>query len=194
MKTALIIVDVQNDFVTGSLATDPEQKIVPHMVEYVKTTGNDYDVVITTQDWHINPGDHWVAEGEEPDFAGTWPVHCAAETPGAALYPALEETLKEVPHIRVLKGQFEASYSGFDGKTEDGISIADFLVEKGVTTVDVMGIATDYCVKETAKDSVIQGFDTYVLADYVQGVDAEESENLLDTGFEEYGVRVKGRG
>lgn len=188
-KTALIIVDVQNDFVNGSLATDTEEVTAPKMARFVKDTGKDYDLVVTTQDWHIEPGDHWA---DDPDFVDSWPVHCAAETPGAELYPAMEDALRDVPHTRVFKGQYDASYSGFDGRTEDGKALADVLTQAGVGKVDVIGIATDYCVLQTAADAVKEGFSTAVLADYVQGVSAEKSAELLDGGFTDgYDVHVK---
>mgnify|MGYP000389079926 CR=1 FL=1 len=189
---ALVVVDVQNDFCPGgALATARGDEVAGKIAALIADggAGAGYSAVLATQDWHIEPGDHWA---DDPDFVDSWPVHCAAETPGAELYPAMEDALRDVPHTRVFKGQYDASYSGFDGRTEDGKALADVLTQAGVGKVDVIGIATDYCVLQTAADAVKEGFSTAVLADYVQGVSAEKSAELLDGGFTDgYDVHVK---
>lgn len=187
-KKALIIVDVQNDFVTGSLATDPEETTVLRMSDYVAARGSEYDLVVTTQDWHIDPGDHW---SETPDFNKSWPIHCAAETFGAELHSTMESALYTIPHVRTFKGQYLDSYSGFEGKDALDRTLADVLNSQNVGEVDIIGIATDHCVKETALDAKREGFVTNVLADYIKGVSVDESRKLLTNGFREAGITVK---
>lgn len=191
--TALIIVDMQNDFITGSLATDPENTLSPRLASYLNGMYDFYDVIVTTQDWHKDPGSHWAQEGQEPDFKDTWPVHCAADTHGAEIEEGLEamlETIEHTPVHRFYKGQYDASYSGFDGKDSKNKTLADYLHEHMVDNVEIVGIATDFCVKATAEDAVKNGFNTAVLRDFVQGVDPKTSEELLDHGFNSKNISV----
>ena len=172
MTRALIIVDVQNDFCEGgSMGVDGGAAVAASMTDLVATGG--YDHVVATRDWHRDPGTHWAAEGEAPNFDTTWPVHCAAETPGAAFHDALTVETDEIFN----KGEFAASYSGFDGAADsDGTPLADWLRSRNVVDVDVAGIATDYCVRATAIDAHAAGFQTRVLLEHCAGVAAETSE------------------
>ena len=175
MTKALIIVDVQNDFVEGgSLGVNGGKNVAAKIADHLNDA--DYDVIVTTQDWHIEPGDHWA---EEPNFTTTWPVHCAAETEGAEIVEVLKEALP-VDHVQVRKGQYEAAYSGFEGETVIGQETLEAVLKtNGVTEVDVVGIATDHCVKATAQDALNAGFDVTVLEDLVAGVDADASAEAL---------------
>lgn len=188
MTKALIIVDVQNDFVFGSLATDPQEKAVRKMSQYVSEHGHDYDLIVTTQDWHIDPGTHF---SDEPDFVSSWPVHCQAETAGARIHPLMEEALNRFSFVQIRKGEYFDAYSGFQGKDLNGTPLAEVLENHYICEIDVIGIATDYCVKETALDGVDNGFTTTVLREYVQGVNPEKSQELLDEGFEKEHINVK---
>jgi nicotinamidase/pyrazinamidase len=149
---ALIIVDVQNDFCEGgSLAVDGGADVARRI------SADGYDVVVATQDFHIDPGEHF----EE------WPVHCVAGSRGADLHPELDTTAVEAVFR---KGRDRAAYSGFEGATDDGTTLADHLRSRGVTDVDVVGIATDHCVRATALDAAGAGFTTRVLLDLCAGV------------------------
>ena len=177
-KTALIIVDVQNDFCEGgSMGVDGGAALAESLTELVGLVGADrWDYVVATRDWHVDPGSHWAAEGEEPDFVDTWPVHCRAESHGAAFHDAL--TLE--PDEIFSKGMTSASYSGFDGIAEDGGEpLADWLRARGVQSVDVAGIATDYCVRATALDAARAGFETTVLTDYCVGITPATTKSAL---------------
>lgn len=179
MKTALIIVDVQNDFCEGgSLAVNGGIAVSERIKNLVDKTK--YDVIIATRDWHINPGTHW-ADGE-PDYVDTWPVHCEAGTDGAELRPAIKEALAatQTPVYYVNKGQYEAAYSGFEGATEEGKTIPELLTKHNVYNVDVVGIATDHCVKATALHAIEAGYQTAVLTNYVAGVGEETSAAALE--------------
>lgn len=182
-RNALIIVDVQNDFVDGALATDENLEFTRRVSEWISVHKDAYDHVATTQDWHIDPGSHF----------DTWVVHCRAGEPGAEIRPEVLNALRGSDYSCFLKGQYSDGYSGFDGVLgSDGeTSLAEWLRENNVSEVQIVGIATDHCVRATAVDAVGEGFDTTVLREYVNGVDPEESSRLLDEGFESQGVDVR---
>lgn len=175
MTRALIIVDVQVDFCEGgSLAVAGGTALAERISEHVTRDGSAYAVIVATADWHVDPGDHW---SDEPDFVNSWPVHCEAGTPGAEFRPELAPALDRVEAV-FRKGQYAAAYSGFEGSTGlDGrqVGLADYLRERDVTAVDVVGIATDYCVRATALDARREGLDTTVLRDLTAGVAPETS-------------------
>ncbi len=181
MKRALIVTDVQNDFCEGgSLPVNGGARVASDIAEllHLWTTGApeapDYAHVVATKDHHIDPGDHW---SHEPDYADSWPVHCKVGTDGEAFHPNLDPQ----PFDAIfLKGEHEAAYSGFEGKTVNGVTLADWLRQHEVTDVDVCGIATDYCVRATALDAVREGFNTRLLSDLCAGVAPESSDAALD--------------
>jgi nicotinamidase/pyrazinamidase len=162
---ALVIVDVQNDFCEGgSLAVAGGAAVARAISARLADPGHGYQQVVATRDYHVDPGRHFAAE---PDFATTWPPHCRAGTPGADFHPDLDTT-----HVDEVfrKGAHAAAYSGFEGSSDDGQPLADWLRERGVTAVDVAGIATDYCVRATAADAAGAGFATRLLLDLTAGV------------------------
>jgi len=163
-QRALIIVDVQNDFCEGgSLAVDGGATVARSITELL-SGATDYAHVVATKDIHVDPGDHF---SDQPDFAESWPPHCVASTSGAEFHPALDTSTVEAVFT---KGQFSSAYSGFEGATEDGTALAGWLRAHRVDAVDVVGIATDYCVKETATDAAAAGFAVRVLLDLTAGV------------------------
>lgn len=150
-RTALIVVDVQNDFCPGgSLGTARGNEVAEHIGTLVT---DDYDYVVATMDWHIAPGSHFAPEGEEPNFTTTWPVHCVADSHGTQLHPAVAE-IKFDETFR--KGEYTAAYSGFEAASTSGTRLADWLNERDIAQVDVVGIATDYCVRATVLDACTQ--------------------------------------
>ena len=181
MHKALIIVDVQNDFCEGgSLAVEGGHAVAASITGLVglDRAGGRYDYVVASKDWHIDPGEHYAAPGTNPDFVTSWPVHCAAGTQGAAFSPRLQVALDEV----FLKGQYSNGYSSFEGVSgsSEDVGLRDWLAERGVEAVDVVGIATDYCVRATALDAAAAGFETAVLVDHCAGVTADTSEEALE--------------
>ena len=174
MCRALIIVDVQNDFCEGgSLAVAGGTAVAEGIGEHLRAHGQDYATVVATADWHVDPGEHW---SSDPDYRTSWPVHCEAGTAGSDFSPALAPALAHVQAV-FRKGEREAAYSGFEGVTEQHgrrSDLAGWLREREVREVDVVGIATDHCVRATALDAVREGFGTTVLLDLVAGV-AEDS-------------------
>ena len=173
MSRALIIVDVQNDFCEGgSLAVEGGAGVAAAISSVL--SGGGWDHVVATQDYHIDPGPHFSAH---PDFLDSWPAHCVVGTSGADFHPNLvTDRVEAVFH----KGEHKAAYSGFEGHTDSGEGLTDWLREREVTEVDVVGIATDHCVRATALDSVAAGFATTVLLDLTAGVAAATTSAALD--------------
>ncbi len=184
MARGVIVVDVQYDFVEGgSLAVTGGTRVAEAIAEHLEASRGRYDAVAFTQDWHIDPGEHFAAEGAAPDFTATWPHHCVAGTRGAEVHEALSGALAdpELSPVRFHKGEHTAAYSGFEGhRVDSDESLADWLRSRGVTEVDVVGLATDHCVRATALDAVAEGFDTTVLLDLCAGVAPESTAAALD--------------
>ncbi|PZQ89633.1 MAG: nicotinamidase [Leifsonia xyli] len=170
MARALLIIDVQNDFTEGgALGVDGGAAVAAGITSYLEAHPDRYDVVIASRDWHHGDGDnggHFATEAA-PDFVTSWPRHCVAETPGAAYHPALDVSLVDV-HVR--KGQGVPAYSIFEGTTDDGTPFPAELDRLGVTEVDVVGIATDHCVRASALDALAVGREVTVLSDLVAAV------------------------
>lgn len=179
--TALLVVDVQNDFVEGgSLGVTGGLDVASAISRHLDEHGDSYAAVIASRDWHdahSTNGGHFHAPGEEPDFATTWPVHCVSTGPGSDYAPGLD--LSRVTH-HVRKGLGEPAYSAFEGSTEDGATVASVLEEAGVTHVDVVGIATDYCVRATVLDARAAGLAVTLLPGLHAGVAEETSRAALE--------------
>lgn len=204
---ALLIVDVQNDFCEGgSLPVTGGAETAARITAFLDERAPEFDAVVATRDWHVDPGPHFSAVDAEPDYTETWPVHCVAGTAGAELHAELDT---EYLDAQFLKGRFDSAYSGFDGQlgspdlvrsgapegtagpfgataaaataVEEGApGLDDWLRQQGVNEVAVVGIATDHCVKATVLDAIDAGYDTMVYTDLVAGVDAERSEEALE--------------
>jgi nicotinamidase/pyrazinamidase len=190
MKRALIVVDLQNDFCEGgSLPVAGGAQIAHDVAEILHhwsmraPDAPDYAHVVATKDHHVDPGSHW---SEHPDFVESWPVHCQVGTDGEAFHPNLDPQ----PFDAIfLKGEHQAAYSGFEGRSTDGIGLTDWLRAHEVTDVDVCGIATDYCVRATALDAAANGFSTRILTELCVGVaPATTAAALVD--LTEAGVTV----
>jgi nicotinamidase/pyrazinamidase len=171
---ALIIVDVQNDFCEGgSLAVAGGAAVAGAISEHVASEPG-YGHVVATKDFHIDPGAHF---SDHPDYVASWPPHCVVGTPGAEFHPNLETGSLEAVFF---KGAHAAAYSGFEGADEAGTPLADWLRARGVDEVDVVGIATDYCVHATAADAARTGFATRVLLDLTAGVAPESTAKAIE--------------
>lgn len=181
MTRAAIVVDVQNDFCEGgSLGVAGGNSVAQRLAAYLPIAG--YDLVVATRDHHIDPGSHFSAT---PDYVDSWPPHCVAGTPGAELHPALAD----YPFDAVFdKGEYAAAYSGFEGSA-DGTTLADWLAAHDVAEVDVMGIATDYCVRATALDAAANGLATRVRVRLTAAVAPDRVDAVLEE-FAAAGVAV----
>jgi nicotinamidase/pyrazinamidase len=166
---ALVIVDFQNDFTPDGALAVPDGDAIAERVNELAASGR-FDLVVATRDWH--PPDH----GSFEDRGGPWPVHCVQGTEGAELHPGLDRSLV---HAVIDKGQDPGTegYSGFED-TE----LASLLREHGIDRVTIVGLATDYCVKNTALDALREGFEVTIDTGAVRGVDVEDgdSERALD--------------
>jgi len=179
MTRALFIIDVQNDFTEGgALAVDGGAAVAAGISELLARHADYYDAIVASRDWHDADNDNGghFAGPNEPDFVSTWPVHCVAGTPGAEYHPALTTDAISV-HIR--KGQGRPAYSIFEGTTDSGQRLTDLLTERGITDVDVVGLATDHCVRASATDALEHGQHVRILTDLIAGVAPEPSERAL---------------
>ncbi|MEE6257919.1 isochorismatase family protein [Plantactinospora sonchi] len=176
MSRALIIVDVQNDFCEGgSLAVAGGASVAAAISRLLDTEPGRWQHVVATKDHHIDPGAHF---SEQPDFVDSWPRHCVVGSDGAQFHPRLAtDRIEAVFH----KGEWQAAYSGFEGEAEGAEKLADWLRRHSVESVDVVGIATDHCVRATALDAVRAGFDTRVLLDLTAGVSPDTTRTALDS-------------
>ena len=182
MTTALLVLDVQNDFCEGgSLAVAGGSETAARISELLGRRL--YPLVVATRDWHVDPGDHFSAR---PDFAVSWPPHCVAGSDGAGFHPSLDTSHVDVV---VSKGAHAPAYSGFEGSDDDGRSLEEVLAAAGVDHVDLVGIATDYCVRATALDACRLGLDVRVLLDLCAGI-APETTAAAVADLEAAGVDV----
>ncbi|KQS60073.1 nicotinamidase [Geodermatophilus sp. Leaf369] len=187
MSRALIVVDVQNDFCEGgSLAVAGGAAVAAGITAHAGQglEAGQYAHVVGTRDHHVDPGAHF---SDTPDFLDSWPRHCVVGTDGVELHPALDRGLLQAVFD---KGEHVAAYSGFEGAA-DGTGLADWLRAHGVDAVDVVGIATDHCVRATALDAVGAGFATRVLLPLTVGV-AEASTEAALTQLAAAGVELSG--
>ncbi|ATL28076.1 isochorismatase family protein [Streptomyces formicae] len=169
MRRALIVVDVQNDFCEGgSLAVAGGADVAAAITELIGQAPAGYRHVVATRDHHVDPGAHF---SDHPDYVDSWPPHCVAGTEGVGFHPNFAPAVASGAIDTVFdKGAYSAAYSGFEGTDENGVSLADWLRERGITEVDVVGLATDHCVRATAVDAAREGFRTTVLLDLTAGV------------------------
>ncbi|MFF4869844.1 nicotinamidase [Streptomyces sp. NPDC090109] len=195
MHRALIVVDVQNDFCEGgSLAVRGGADVAAAITDLVgQTAGTSYRHVVATRDHHVDPGAHFAAPGEDPDYVTSWPVHCVAGTEGVGFHPNFAPAVASGAIDAVFdKGAYDAAYSGFEGRDENGLTLAEWLRERDVAEVDVVGIATDHCVRATALDAAREGFRTHVLLDLTAGVAEETTERALEE-LRAAGVELTGK-
>jgi nicotinamidase/pyrazinamidase len=171
---ALLVVDVQNDFCEGgSLGVAGGSDVAAAITAHARDHADRYAHVVGTLDHHVDPGTHF---SDDPDYVDSWPRHCEVGTPGAEPHAALDSSL-----VRAWfrKGAHAAAYSGFEGADADGTSLADWLRANDVSAVDVVGVATDHCVRATALDAVREGFTTTVLLDLTAGVARDTVDKAL---------------
>ena len=177
MSRALLIVDVQNDFTEGgALAVEGGDAVASGVSELLTAHAEDYAVIIASRDWHDADGDNGGHFSTTPDFVDSWPVHCVAGTEGAGYDPLLV-TDAITHHVR--KGQGVPAYSMFEGTAKDGSRVGEILAAHGVTDADVVGIATDHCVRASALDAIAHGVHVRIFTDLVAGVGVDSSEAAL---------------
>jgi len=168
MTRGLLIVDVQQDFTEGgALAVEGGNEVAARTAELLEMTTGFYPMVFASRDWHrpmpdLNGG-HFAAPGFDPDFLATWPVHCVQGTRGAEFHPELLPKLRERlgRFTEVLKGNGQPDYSAFQGRPSYGSldagldhGLAGELERRNIDALDVVGLATDYCVYQSTLDAL----------------------------------------
>lgn len=168
-KTALLVVDTQNDFCPGGALPAPTGLEAAERIAQLPK--DKYSLLVATEDWHIDPGNHYVI----------WPVHCKAGTHGAELAPPLQD----IEFDRIFrKGQYGNGYSGFVHP-----ELASYLRDNDVDTLDVVGIATEFCVRATVLNALAEGFKVRLLRDCIAPIDHEDGERAL-AEMEEAGAEL----
>jgi len=184
----LLVVDVQNDFCEGgALGVAGGTRVAAGIADFIASHASEYAVIVASRDWHDadnDNGGHFASQGEAPNFVTTWPVHCVAGSGGAEYHPNL--TLPDHT-LHVKKGQGVPSYSMFEGQSDDGRTVEEILHSAGVTEVDVVGIATDHCVRASALDARGAGFEVRVLNDLIAAV-SPDTERSARAEMTEAGV------
>lgn len=184
MTRGLLIVDVQNDFTEGgALGCEGGAMVATALTDYLARHAGDYALIVASRDWHdpdSDNGGHFATD-TEPDFVNTWPPHCISGTTGAEYHPNFDTSTVQ---IHVKKGMGEPAYSAFEGRTEEGATLLDTLRERGITHLDVTGIATDYCVRATVMDALREGFQVRVLTEFTAAVAHPNSalDDMRDSG------------
>jgi nicotinamidase/pyrazinamidase len=184
---ALLIVDVQNDFCSGgSLEVRDGDRIVPILNRYIERFTEAGMPILFTRDWHPARTAHFNSDG------GLWPPHCVQGSDGAEFHPGLQLGSHSVILSKGMAVD-EDSYSAFDAVDSRGLLLGEVLRQAGIQRIYIGGLATDYCVKQTALDGLKQGFQVVLLQDGVAGVNLqpEDSDRAIDE-MVEAGVRVEG--
>lgn len=182
MSKALLIVDVQEDFVEGgALAVAGGRRVASDVARHLQDSHQDYELIVASRDWHAPDSDNGGHFADDPDYRQTWPAHCVADTPGAEFAGELLPALEQYAHRHVLKGQGSPSYSAFEGVSADDstLTLAQMLAKKGITALDVVGIAIDHCVAASVQDALDLGLDVQVLLDMCVGVNPDACESAI---------------
>ena len=189
-RRALLVVDVQNDFCEGgSLAVAGGSRWPRLIATFVDAHGDDYATIAATADWHEDPGTHFA---DDPDFVDTWPPHCRVGTDGADFHPAVKPASPERGGLP--EGRFRAAYSGFEGHAPDpdtGTASGRLAGRPAIGAVDIVGIATDHCVRATAVDALRRGLGVRVHLHLTAGVCRRRPPETLDE-LRELGAELVG--
>lgn len=164
-----MIIDFQNDFTSGGALAVPDGDAIAPRVNELLDSG-EFDLIVATRDWH--PANH----GSFKEQGGPWPPHCVQGSPGAELHPALSRDKVDV----IVDAGYEPHLEGYSGFEQTELD--EVLRSRGVDEITVVGLATDYCVKETAADALRQGYSVAVDREGVRGIDVEsgDSERALE--------------
>jgi nicotinamidase/pyrazinamidase len=182
---ALLVIDVQNDFTEGgSLAVKGGNVTATAITAYARDHRDQYALIIASRDWHSPTGDNGGHFAAKPDWVSTWPPHCVQGTTGAAYNPAIETALIDV---QIYKGDGVPAYSAFEGLTPGGATLDSVLAKARVSHIDIVGIATDHCVRATALDGLQAGYEVTVFSNLCVGVSPDSSivaiREMADAGI-----------
>ncbi|TVR71412.1 MAG: nicotinamidase [Sphaerobacteraceae bacterium] len=172
IKRALLIVDVQHDFCPGgALPAEDGDAVVPVLNRTIEKFQAAGYPVVASRDWHPEQSAHF------QEWGGPWPPHCIQGTTGAEFHKDLELPADVVVITKGDDPEEDEGYSAFEGKTDDGKSLAETLHDEDIEEVFVGGLATDYCVRASALDAVKAGFRTHLIVDAVRGVDVNPGDS-----------------
>jgi len=181
MARALFVIDVQNDFCEGgALAVSGGAMVAKRISEYLEANAKNYELIVSSRDWHDGEGTnsgHFAPKGQEPNYVSTWPVHCVQKTNGAEYHPNLDTSKIQ---IEILKGQGSNGYSIFEGIDKNGTSIEEILKTNQIEEIDIVGLATDHCVRASALDAKAAGYKVRVVSSLTAGVSAASVEAAID--------------
>ncbi len=179
MRNALLVVDVQVDFVEGgSLGVKNGLQVAAMIARHVRHFKYEYQFVVASRDYHEDAPDHI---SDHPDYVNTWPPHCMVGTPGASFVPTIQNLVREkYIAVVVTKGRHAAAYSAFDGLDPRGHNLLDVLKENRIDHIDVCGIATDYCVRASALDARKNAFQVRVLVNLCAAVNEATGQQALE--------------
>lgn len=177
MTRALLVVDVQNDFTEGGvLGCEGGGAVAATITDFLRAHKGEYSVTVASRDWHDADSDNGGHFSDSPDFIDSWPPHCVAGTTGAEYHSAFDTSLIDV---HLLKGQGAPAYSAFEGVTRDGARLLEVLAAHDVDELDIVGIATDYCVRASALDASRSGLRVAIRANLCVGVDPVSSISAI---------------
>jgi nicotinamidase/pyrazinamidase len=179
LRNALLVVDVQTDFVQGgSLPVPGGLEVAAMIARHIRHFKFEYQFVVASRDYHEDPADHF---SDHPDFVNTWPPHCVIGTPGAAFVPSIQNLVRE-KYIQTIvsKGRHQAAYSAFEGLDNRGHLLLDVLKENRIDHIDVCGIATDYCVRASSLDARKNAFQVRVLVNLCAAVNEATGQQALE--------------
>lgn len=178
---ALIVVDMQRDFCEGGALPVPGAGLlgyhIANLMRQFQPGLGKYNFIVATKDWHLPSDDNGGHFSDEPDYVSSWPVHCVQGTDGAMLHPAVADAGVTRLDAIFYKGVGRPDYSGFQGETPtifDPVGMLDYLTMRRVTDLDIVGVATEYCVKATAMDAVEHGFKVRVPSQLTAAVGGNE--------------------
>lgn len=180
MEHFIVVVDVQNDFCEGGTLAVKGGNSLAEWLNDALIFKSPQTGLVFTRDWHNPPPDNNGGHfSPYPDYKNTWPVHCVADAHGAKFHPAIEHLTH--PSIVFSKGQGRPDYSGFQGVNSDGVSLNEYLESRGAKRLTVVGIAGDYCVRQTALDGIRLGYSVHVPAAFTVSVGGPEAtQETLD--------------
>ena len=168
MRNALLAVDLQVDFIGGSLPVPDGLHVAAQVARHIRHFRTEYQLVVASRDYHEDPEGHFSAQ---PDFQSSWPPHCVIGTPGAAFSPPIANLVREkFIQVVVSKGRHAAAYSAFEGLDPRGHPLLDVLKEARIDHLDICGIATDYCVCASALDARKHGLPVRLLVNLCAAV------------------------
>jgi len=178
MRNALLAVDLQVDFIGGSLPVPNGLHVAAQVARHIRHFRSEYVLVVASRDYHEDPVGHFSAQ---PDYRATWPPHCVIGTPGAAFVPPIANLVREkFIQVVVSKGRHEAAYSAFEGIDNRGHLLYDVLREYRVDHLDICGLATDYCVCASALDARKHGFQVRLLINLCGGVGDATTQQAIE--------------